>query len=238
MRRRSRSRRTAAAGVIIAGGAIAASALLLLRALRLRSAPRRSIAWTTRRDASPPSPVGTSIDVQSAVDGVGPLRHRRYEVDVVSHTHSSTAMLQAIQSHIAELSPTALAAFAKTVGSDMHMQQGDEYDITMLGPWNGRVRVADLTENAFTLVTCEGHPEAGHIVFHVLDHARNEHTMQIVIESWARSRNATVELAYGTIGVGQRVQTEVWVTFLQRVAELAGMTDVPEVRITTEEIVD
>lgn len=222
----------------MAGATVAAGALLLARFFRARSAPRDSRQTQPRARRSPRPPVDTGPDVQRAVDGVGPLRHRHYGVRVVSSTHSAASLVHAIQRHLTELSPTSLAEFAKTVGDVSHMQPGDEYEISMLGPWNGRVRVVDVEPNTFTLVTCDGHPEAGHIVFRVDNDALHALAMQIDIDSYARSRSATVELAYGTLGVGQQVQTEVWVTFLQRVAALAGMTTVPEVHITTEELVD
>ncbi len=223
---------------MVVGAATAASALLLLHYLRTRSAPRDARDRPPQGKRTPPPPRNTAPDVQRAVDGVGPLRHRRYAVQVETRTHSAPALLHAIQHHITELSPASLAEFAKTVGDPWQMHPGDEYEIAMLGPWNGRVRVAEVTPSTFTLVTCEGHPEAGHIVFDVRNHARHAHMLQIQIDSYARSRDATVELAYGTLRVGQHVQAEVWITFLQRVAELAGMTRVPEVGITTEELVD
>ncbi len=237
MRRRSRSRGTVAATAIVVGAAAAAAALVL-RLIRMRTAPRDEQATTAQGNATAPPPENSASDVQEAADGVGPLRHRHYEVRVVGSTYSATSLLHAIERHLSELSPSSLAEFAKSVGDNNRMQVDDEYTITMLGPWNGRVRVSEVTSNTFTLVTCEGHPEAGHIVFRVTEDVRDAHALQIEIDSYARSRDATVELAYGTLKVGQQVQTEVWVTFLQRVAELAGMTTVPEVQVTTEELVD
>ena len=111
---------------------------------------------------------------------------------------------------------------------------GDEYDITLLGPWNGRVRVVESTARHFTLVTLDGHPEAGHISFSVAPVADSNDTLQVLIESWARARDAIVAVAYGTLGVGKQVQTEVWITFLQRLSALAGVAQTPEVRIRTE----
>jgi hypothetical protein len=223
---------------MIVGAVTAASALLLLHYLRARAAPRLARETPARGKKTPPPPRNSAPDVQLAIDGAGPLRHRRYTVQVETHTHSAPGLLHAIQRHLTELSPASLAEFAKTVGDPWRMQPGDEYEISMLGPWNGRVRVADMTPNTFTLVTCEGHPEAGHIVFGVRNDALRVHTMQIEINSYARSRDATVELAYTTLHVGEQVQAEVWITFLQRVAALSGMTRVPEVGITTEELVD
>ena len=114
--------------------------------------------------------------------------------------------------------------------------RADEYDITMLGPWNGKVRVTESTLDHFTLVTLDGHPEAGHITFRVVTDDDTPDTIRVQIESWARARDAVVHAAYATLGIGKQIQTEVWITFLQRLSTLAGMHTTPEVQLTTEQL--
>ena len=127
-----------------------------------------------------------------------------------------------------------LAHFEKTSGSDKMLRDGDEFDIRMLGPWNGMVRVCETSDVAFTLATLEGHPEAGHITFSVDEIGAGD--VRVHIESWARARDSVVAAAYGALGIGKQVQTEVWITFLQRLSVLAGMREKPEVQITTERL--
>jgi len=184
---------------------------------------------------SPPDEKGPP-DAQTAASGAGELVHRCYEVRLPSSTLDPRALMRTMQQHLAELPPSALADFAKASGDAMHMAVGDEYDITMLGPWNGRVRVSEVDSRSFTLITLEGHPEAGHITFSVLDDLGVSGALRVRIESWARSRDRAVHFTYDTLKIGRQVQTEVWVTFLQRVSTLAGVSETPEVEIVSESL--
>jgi len=212
---------------------------LLAIVWRQRAAPRAERSTATKRDA--PEHVTRDAerlergpDTQTSDEGAGPLLHRRYEIELPDRAMSSDKVLQLMQLHLTELTPAALAEFEKSSGSDNVFGVGDEYEITMLGPWNGAVRVSEVTRNSFTLVTLEGHPEAGHITFSVEDGTISHGLIRARIESWARSRDGLVAAAYDTLKIGKQVQTEVWITFLQRLAELAGVSTRPEVRITTE----
>jgi Domain of unknown function (DUF1990) len=172
-------------------------------------------------------------DVQPASSGEGPLTWRRYHIPLPAMASSAERVLQFIQLHIRELSPSLLAEFEKTTGSDRHFAVGDEYDITILGPWNGRVRVADLQDSSFTLETLDGHPEAGRITFRVRDTADGR---LAEIESLARSRDGLVNVAYNVLGVGKAVQAQVWITFLQRLSGLMGGDASIDVIVETEQV--
>ncbi len=234
--------RSHAPAIIAAASAVAALILLAHTVRRLR-APRHEQRPDKRRQPSVSSssdsraPVDNGFDHQKESSGVGELTHRRYSIEVPRSTFSRPSLIQEIERRVHELSPTQLAAFEKTSGEPSRMLVGDEYDITMLGPWNGSVRVAEVTDDSFTLVTLTGHPEAGHICFSVKEHPHQSESFTVMIESWARARDKRVHVAYDTLSVGQQVQTEVWVTFLQRVAELTGCKEVPEVQIDTEELI-
>jgi len=217
---------------------------LLALAWRQRAAPRAEQSTATTRQRPPQhiaqsaARLETGVDIQPAAEGDGPLIHRCYEIELPDRAVSRDIVLRLMQLHLTELAPAALANFEKSEGSDEVFRLDDEYEITMLGPWNGAVRVAEMTRDSFTLVTLDGHPEAGHITFTVDENARSQGILLVRIESWARARDALVAAAYGTLNLGKQVQTEVWITFLQRLAILAGVTTRPEVRITTESLAD
>ncbi len=220
---------------------LATGALSLLAIVwRQRTAPRNErhldAPATTRRLRRRRTHLETGIDTQPASEGSGALVHRRYEIELPDRAVTRDIVLRLMQLHLTELAPAALANFEKTEGTDEVFRVGDEYEITMLGPWNGRVRVAEMTRDSFTLVTLEGHPEAGHITFSVQEDAISSGNLLVRIESWARSRDALVAAAYGALRIGRQVQTEVWITFLQRLAVLAGVSIRPEVSITTESV--
>lgn len=226
----------AAVPVLLAAVSIGLMAILWRR----RSAPRAEQALPDREhhwnrftgEHAPRAGDGA----QSADEGTGALVHRRYEVSLPDRAVSKDIVMRLMQLHLTELAPAALANFEKSEGTDSVFRVGDEYEITMLGPWNGDVRVAEMLADSFTLVTLEGHPEAGHITFSVDDDTELLGNLRVRVESWARARDGVVEVAYGTLGLGKQVQTEVWVTFLQRLSTLAGVTTRPEVRITTENL--
>ena len=224
----------AAVPILIATGSLGLLALLWRR----RNAPRAEQTTPERHwnrftgEHAPHESEGS----QTAEDGTGALVHRRYEVSLPDRAVSKDIVIRLMQLHLTELAPAALANFEKSEGTDSVFRVGDEYEITMLGPWNGDVRVAEMLPDSFTLVTLEGHPEAGHIRFSVDDDSDRPGNLRVLIESWARARDAAVEVAYGTLGIGKQMQTEVWVTFLQRLSTLAGVTTRPEVHITTENL--
>lgn len=238
-----RDSRPVMAPMLLALGSMGLLAIVLRRARAPRSELRLKLAAGSRDeqdteqepiDASDGFPA--SAGTQPSSTGCGMLIHRQYEVVLPTLTLRATDLVRLMQRHLTELSPASLAEFEKCEGSEMVFQVGDEYDITMLGPWNGRVRVSEMSDDAFTLVTLEGHPEAGRITFSAHDHSGGERAALVRIESWARARDSVVDAAYSTIGIGKQIQTEVWITFLQRLSALAGVVDTPQVRITTEEL--
>jgi hypothetical protein len=217
---------------------------LLAIVWRRMAAPRRvgsvrddaAAATSSATEIAPAAVAPVHSDQQTVHAGTGTLFHRQYDVVLTGTAHSSRELLRLLQQHLAELAPSMLAHFEKTAGSDGLLRVGDEYEITMLGPWNGAVRVSESTADSFTLVTLDGHPEAGHITFSVSEHGSGPDAKRVRIESWARARDAVVAAAYDTIGIGKQVQTEMWITFLQRLSALAGVGGTPEVVIATEEL--
>ncbi len=205
--------------------------------VRRRMAPRVEVS---RADSgltgSPPREKAPAPGVQQARGGAGPLMHRTYGMDLPAIGVSASELLQAIGRRLERLSPATLAEFEKRVGHRSTMRVGDEYHIRILGPWNGRVRVSRVSDTAFTLVTLRGHPEAGQITFRVRERRSRRHPIEVTIESWARARDGMVGLAYGALGIGKQVQAEVWVTFLHRIAKMAGVTRTPRVHIRSERV--
>ncbi|NJM05781.1 DUF1990 family protein [Candidatus Gracilibacteria bacterium] len=171
--------------------------------------------------------------LQLPADGDGPLFHRQYRVDITGATVSPDALFTQIVRDLPHFAPEALAKFKKVKGETAKMRVGDEYDIEILGPWNGSVRVSDVEHNAFTFVTLEGHPEAGQISFRL---EPNGLTLRFSILSWARSRDMLVGLGYQQAQVGKEVQKEVWVEFCERVVKASGGEQVGDIEVITEEM--
>ncbi|TGE25905.1 DUF1990 family protein [Hymenobacter aquaticus] len=157
---------------------------------------------------------------QPASTGSGPLFERRYFVDIDQPALSAEELMDAIQCNVEHYSPDLLAEFEKVKGQSHRLRQDDEFSIKILGPWNGSVRVTEVTPACFELITLEDHPEAGRIKFSV--ESLDKGALRFEIHSWARSRDGLVAFAYDTLGMGKRVQQQTWELFCEKVAEASG----------------
>jgi len=117
-----------------------------------------------------------------------------------------------------KVAPSEFASFNKVWGDEGSMAVGDEYVVRMPGPWDGPVRVAEVTPTSFRFVTLEGHLEAGQIEFRA---APEDDRLTFTIESWARSGDRLSDLLYGRLRMAKEVQLHMWTSFLEQVVELA-----------------
>ncbi|MCR5887280.1 DUF1990 domain-containing protein [Hymenobacter sp. J193] len=172
---------------------------------------------------------------QPAQTGAGPHIERRYYIDVEHPQKSAKELFNEIKCDLEKFSPDLLADFHKEKGEAHSLAVGDEFHIKILGPWNGEVRVTEVADQHFELVTLEGHPEAGRIRFSVRQLPGKANALRFEIHSRARSRDGLVAFAYSTIGVGKQVQEQTWVTFCQRAAEASGGHPLGPVQVETVE---
>src|SRR5215210_2368781 len=164
---------------------------------------RREHAGTVERDAPPLLPPGSDADdVQKPDDGVGPLFHRRYRTRIRESDISAPELFGQVSADIDRVAPTEFASFQKIRGDDGRMAVGDEYVVRMPGPWDGPVRVVEVTPTSFRLVTLEGHLEAGQIRFSV----EPGELILFSIESWARSADWLVHLLYDRVRMAKETQ--------------------------------
>ena len=170
---------------------------------------------------------------QPAATGSGPWLERRYFIDVARPRHTPTQLMSEVQADVARFAPEMLANFKKKDAPENGLRVGEEFEIAILGPWNGCVRVTAVGSTHFELITLEGHPEAGRIHFeaHFLDESPD--VLRFEIRSRARSRDGLVAFAYGTLGVGKRVQEATWVEFCRRVAAASGGQALGNVTVET-----
>jgi uncharacterized protein (UPF0548 family) len=169
--------------------------------------------------------------VQLPVDGDGAIFHRRYCVQITGSRLTSLALIREVGLRFNQLSPSALADFDKVKGKPWSLEVDDEFDIVILGPWNGSVRVCEVLPESFCFVTLEGHPEAGQIRFQAVP--GEDGTLRFEIVSWARSRDPLVALAYSA--GGKEVQKSTWVQFLEAIVELSGGMQLGEITVETQE---
>jgi hypothetical protein len=83
------------------------------------------------------------------------LFHRRYSVQIAGSRLTSVALIREVGLRFGQLTPAALADFEKVKGKPWSLEVDDEFDIVMLGPWNGSVRVIEVLPESFCFVTLE-----------------------------------------------------------------------------------
>lgn len=174
-----------------------------------------------RGDLPPPLRAGFRREgLQLPSDGVGPLFHRRYEARIREPRLTAEALIDLLGRDPNRASPTEFARFRKVGRREgERLQPNDELLVHMPGPWNGPVRVAEVTPTSFRYATLDGHLEAGQIEFAAAD---RDGGLWFRIESWARSGDRLSNLLFAHLRMAKEVQLHMWSSLLERVAEVAG----------------
>ena len=187
-------------------------------------------------DAPPPLPEGSMDDeAQRVVDGVGPLFHRRYQADISGASLSPEELMARLHADPDSAAPSEFATFKKVSGKEGGMWPGDEYIVRMPGPWDGPVRVVEVSERSFRFMTLAGHLEAGQIAFRV---EGGDERIRFEIESWARSGDRLSDLLYDRMRMSKEIQLHMWISFLERVIRISGGERDGGVRIDTRRVED
>ncbi|HEX6461521.1 MAG TPA: DUF1990 family protein [Thermoleophilaceae bacterium] len=181
---------------------------------------RGELAGSRAHDLAPPLPWGVShAGIQGPDDGFGPLFHRNYGVLIRAPRMSAGDLMARLQADPDAAAPGEFATFIKVHGDEGAMRVGDEFVVRMAGPWDGPVRVIDVSDTSFRLATLERHLEAGQIEFSVAEADRG---LEFRIESWARSADRLSDLLYQHLRMAKEIQLHMWASYLERVAEIAG----------------
>jgi uncharacterized protein (UPF0548 family) len=222
-------------------GLLAAAVASLLWYVRRRLLVRMQITElnVAAAEAMPhPIPLAAlqGAPVQLLTHGAGPLFVRSYQVDIAHPEFDRETLMARIIADIDDYSPGELAQFEKTRGEASRMAVGDEYFVHIVGPWDGPVRVIDVTPTSFSFVTLRGHLEAGEISFSLLEHPEDNDAIRFRIQSWARSSNRITDLFYRTLGVSRFAQTTMWSTFCQRVVEASGGEQMGDIQVMSHKV--
>jgi hypothetical protein len=187
-------------------------------------------------DAPPPLPDGTADDgAQRVVDGAGPLFHRRYRADIRGAGLPPEELMARLQADPDSAAPSEFATFRKVSGAEGAMRPGEEYIVRMPGPWDGPVRVVEVSERSFRFMTLAGHLEAGQIAFRV---EGEDGRIRFEIESWARSGDRLSNLLYDRMRMSKEIQLHMWISFLERVIRMSGGQRDGGLRINTRRVRD
>jgi hypothetical protein len=202
---------------------------------RTRKVDRHEGSGSVRADLPPALPSDTQRDeLQHVSEGVGPLLHRCYVMQVRDAKLSAAALIAAFGGRPNRASPQPLADFDKVHGEHGTLRVGDEFTIRIPGPWDGPVRVVEVDPNGFGFVTLNGHLEAGRIRFSARDLTPGR--IEVRIEAWARGGDHLSNWLFDRIGINKEVQLHMWTSVLERLRELSqGHYDGP-IQATTKRV--
>ena len=195
---------------------------------------RRELEGRLEEDAPPPLPARTDEDeLQPPPEGAGPLLHRRYRARIADANVSAAELMADISADPGRVAPGGLARFHKVRGDEGRMVVGDEWVVRMPGPWDGPVRVVEVTPVSFRFATLEGHLEAGQIEWRA---GEEDGTLTFSVESWARSGDRLSDVLHNRVRMAKEVQLHMWTSVLERVARRVGGRLVNGVDIETRRV--
>ena len=176
---------------------------------------------------------GVSRDGTQGVDeGVGPLLHRTYAGAVDGAGLSAEELIGRLAEDPNRAAPGGLAKFRKVRGEEGVMQVGDEYVVRMPGPWDGPVRVVEVTPG----------PSASRPSRATSRRAKsNGAPASIAISSSASSPGrapAIASLLHHKLLVAKEVQLHMWTCVVEEAAGIAGGRLVNGVNIETRVVPD
>lgn len=182
---------------------------------------RHEIDGTWEEDRPPE--LTTDVDqteVQRAEDGNGDYLRRRYRAVIAEPRLRAAQVMEEVQADPNVVVPNTLARFSKTVGEKGRMEVGDEFLIRMPGPWDGPVRVCEVTPTSFRFLTLDGHIEAGQIAWRARDEEGGR--LAFEIESWSRPGDLLSQVMHHQLKMAKEVQLHMWISVLERVIRRYG----------------
>jgi hypothetical protein len=187
---------------------------------RITPLHRRETQGTLEADGARPLPDGVPRDgIQFVEEGYGAFLRRRYRVDVLDGGLTAAELISRLREDPNQVVPGGIARFRKVEGGDAQLSVGDEFVVRMPGPWDGPVRVIEVTPRWFRFATLDGHLEAGQIEWRAAD---LDDALRFEVESWSRPGDRLSDFAHHRLGMAKEVQLHMWTSVMENVAKLAG----------------
>jgi hypothetical protein len=185
-------------------------------------------------DAPPPLPSGVSHEgAQMPDSGSGPLFRRTYTGSIRDASCTPAELIRRLSEDPNRVVPLSLARFHKTHGPEWRMAVGDEFLIRMPGPWDGPVRVIEVTDSSFRFVTLDRHLEAGQIEWRAFE--RDDRVI-FQVESRSRAGDRLAALLHERLPMAKEVQLHMWTSVVEHVAKAAGGRLTGGVRVETRQV--
>lgn len=190
-------------------------------------------AFSERMPSVRPSTTGSSA--QTRDDGRGPIVMRTFEVRIADPDLTASDLMVAFRNRSNDFVPRHVAGFVRGDEEVRSMVPGDEFVVEIPGPWNGPVRVDAVDETSVLLVTLDGHMEAGHIRFAVVEVDGRGYRFQI--RSWARAGDELFRQLHLVLGVAHEAQTAMWAHTCDRAVAISGGSRHSAISVRTERLV-
>jgi Domain of unknown function (DUF1990) len=171
-------------------------------------------------------------DVQLSSAGCGALLQRDYWGVIAECRVSPVQLMEDLRRRFCEFPPPELVKFSRAGECGKPLEVGDELDIVIHMATACRVRVVARDPHSVTLATLAGHPEAGRITFGAYRHESG----QVVFHIRSRSRSGSSAFSAGFAAIGEAMQTNTWVEFVEAIANTYGAGVVGETNAETEHV--
>jgi hypothetical protein len=168
---------------------------------------------------------------QLAGHGVGPLFHRTVTIHIAEPRCTAEELMAEIVDDFARFVPREVVGVAKDAADALSV--GTEMVVQMPGPWDGPVRVVEVTPRVLRLATLRGHLEAGQVRFSVEPDGPD---LLFQVETWARSASSLVRLPYSHLRLAKEIQLNMWVRFCLAAAKAAHGHPRDGVHVRTREV--
>ena len=149
-------------------------------------------------------------------DGVGPLTRKRFWADIADSRFDADRLLDYVRLNFSTLAPAIMSASAEP-GTPSLVEEG--VTLTLDLPLRGhvQVRVAEVDERRFTLMTLEGHPLAGAV------RMQTEPTDDAIrFEVQVYDRAASIPDLVIMRALGDTLQDRAWTQLIENVAKAAS----------------
>jgi len=195
---------------------------------------RREQPGSWEADGPPPLPPELDDErIQHVGEGAGPLLHRHYNGRIRDGGLDAAGLIAKLAADPNRVAPGTMAHFQKHTGEPGRMALGDEWLVRMPGPWDGPVRVVDLTPTSFRFATLDGHLEAGQIEWHAVD---EDGDVLFGVESWARSGDPVSHFMHNWLRMAKEVQLHMWTKVVEEATDLVDGRLVSGIDIDTRRV--
>ena len=160
--------------------------------------------------------------------GVGPLTRKRFWADIRGCRFDADRLLDHVRLNFATLAPAVMSAGAEP-GTPTDIEEGATLTLDLPLRGHVQVRVAEVDERRFTMLTLEGHPLAGAV--RMQTEPRGEDAVRFEIQIYDRAGSIPDFLIMRTLG--GMLQDRAWTELVENVVRTAGGRET-EVQHSTE----